>query len=82
MLDRLGREKTATSGRYTFPTPRAAVRTLVEDFYDANGQISMVGRAEDSEDSDFIFKADQRGCYRYSASIPLCLVPSLGTHSV
>ena len=63
MLDRLAREKTATSHRYTFPTPRAAVRTVVEDFYDADGQISMVGRAADSADSDFIFKADQRGAY-------------------
>jgi MYXO-CTERM domain-containing protein len=59
----LVREKTVSSRSFTFPTSRTPVLTLVENYHDQNGYLSMVGRAADSDDSAFIFKADDRKAY-------------------
>ena len=64
MIARLGIENTAFSKTYTFQTPGAElIRVDVEDYSFEKGWLSMVGRAQESRNSDFILKGDNTGIY-------------------
>lgn len=64
MIERLRSERVRRSGRYTFPTGRGTGVPALVDAYDENaGRISMIGKAADSDDSEFILKVDEHGVY-------------------
>jgi len=52
------------SSTYTFLSSSAdQIPVIVEDFYLENGKLSMVGKAQESENSDFILKGDINEVY-------------------
>lgn len=63
MRSQVAREKAVSSRSFTFPTSRSPILAVVQNYQDQNGYLSMVGRAADSDDSAFIFKADDRTAY-------------------
>jgi hypothetical protein len=64
LFERLRTELPGRTGRYTFPTGfGTGVPALVQTYDEERGRISMIGRAEDSVDSEFILKVDERGLY-------------------
>jgi hypothetical protein len=68
VFDGISAENTRESKRYTLPAgPYGQVRAVVDQFYYEGGQLSMVGRALDSDDSKLILKADERGAYGWVA---------------
>ena len=63
-LGRLDAENTRITRDYTFPTVSAElIKVDVEDFYFQGGYLSMVGRAKESRNSDFILKGGERSLY-------------------
>ena len=64
VLGGLRAESTRLSKRASLPLgPFGHATTVVEDFYDERGQLSMVGGTMDSKDSEFIFKASGGNVY-------------------
>lgn len=64
VLEGVRADSTDVSKRYTFPAgPFGQIRVMVDDFYHVGGKLSMVGRALDSTDSQFMLKADERRAY-------------------
>lgn len=64
LRERLTSDKTSSSLRYTLPTatPRGA-QMLVQSIDEGSDWFSMIGRAADSESSQFMLKGDERGVY-------------------
>lgn len=59
---------TSETKRYTLPAgPYGDVTAIVDEFHDEGGRLSMVGRALDSNDSQLMLKADERGAYGWVA---------------
>jgi hypothetical protein len=64
MRERLTVDKTSVSGRYTLTTPNARqIETIVQHLDEGYGWFSLVGRAADSQDSEFMLKSNERGVY-------------------
>jgi MYXO-CTERM domain-containing protein len=63
LFERLKLDQTRGSGRYSLPSVSGPIETTVKHLDQGAGWFSMVGRAADSADSDFILKGDERGAY-------------------
>lgn len=63
-LNRLEAENTRVTKVFTFTTSSAEqIKVNVEDFYHEGGYLSMVGRAQESANSDFILKGGDAELY-------------------
>lgn len=64
VLERLAQENTAATRAFTFEAGTlGSIPARVEDFHLRDGRLSMVGRAVESPNSDFILKGDARNLY-------------------
>ena len=64
LLNQLEAENTKGSKVYTFITSSAEqIKVDVEDYYNEGGYLSMVGRAQESKNSDFILKGSEKEIY-------------------
>jgi hypothetical protein len=66
MLSRLDAENTAVTMAYTFPTPTSElIRVKVESYHfnKDKGRLSMTGRAQQSDNGEFILKGDNTDLY-------------------